>query len=63
MTVRQMPANKKKEPGRQLVTSGLPKDGGYLLFQLVGQYHRRWRAYLLCSEWIEVDPRRNGRRV
>ena len=30
-----------KKPGR-LLTSGLPKNGGYLLSQLVGQYHRRW---------------------
>ena len=30
-----------KKPGR-LSTSGLPKNGGYLLSQLVGQYHRRW---------------------
>ena len=32
---------KTKKPGH-LLMSGLPKNGGYLLSQLVGQYHRRW---------------------
>ncbi len=26
--------------------------------QLPTQYHRRWRAYLLCSEWEQVWPLR-----
>ena len=34
------------------------KHGDRLLSQLVGQYHRLLRAYLLCSEWEEVVPRR-----
>ena len=35
-----LPSDKTKEPDRHL-TIGLPKNGGDLLSQLVGQYHRR----------------------
>ena len=31
----------KKEAPPSVRLTGLPKNGGYLLFQLVGQYHRR----------------------
>ena len=36
------------------------KKGGLLLSHIALQYHRRKRAYLLCSEGEEVDPRRNN---